>query len=290
MNETIVHGPALELGGSQFDASDEVILTGKVFEIGNFPDRSFSIGADEMDRAITEFRPVPNDLEHSRLREVLGNSLGELRKIWRVGDDVIGEVAAPAWLVRLAGNALKVSLAFNAAKKVVGNALTLAPRISDAEVVAAFAERGVRSSERDGGFLEWLRRLIGANRGARNEERGTRNSEEAAASIATRFADSVIRDGKFLPAERDYLLKTFLATLAMDSGAAFSTGAVIEGESCDALRHMVDAKPAHELGREVLSGGHSMLPGDGISEERKLELLGKTDLGREVTKAKTKAR
>lgn len=120
--------------------TDAVVLTGKVVEIGDYPERGFSIRPEEMDEAIAAFHPIPNDLEHSRLRDVLGHSMGELRRLWRVGKEVFGEISISKWLADLTGNALKVSLSFNRAKRVVGNALTLSPRIADAEVVAAFSE------------------------------------------------------------------------------------------------------------------------------------------------------
>ncbi|MBI1756190.1 MAG: hypothetical protein HYR64_03685 [Fimbriimonas ginsengisoli] len=124
---------------SSISGPSDVLYRGKVFELGDYPDLGFGIDAAEMDAAISAFGAVPNDLEHSRLRSVLGHSLGELRRLWRVGQEVYGELAIPSWLAELIGNVMKVSLAFDRHKRVVGSALTLHPRISDAQVVAAFS-------------------------------------------------------------------------------------------------------------------------------------------------------
>jgi hypothetical protein len=118
MGDEMVFGPARAVFVDHASAHELVVLTGKVFEIGSYPDRDFSIDELEMDAAIACFAPVANDLEHSRLREVLGNSLGELRRVWRTGKDVFGEVVVPKWLASLASNSVKVSLAFDRAKRL----------------------------------------------------------------------------------------------------------------------------------------------------------------------------
>jgi hypothetical protein len=253
--------------------TESVVLTGKVFEIGDYEDRGFSISPEEMDQAITEFKPVANDLEHSRLRDVLGNSLGELRRLWRVGQDVFGEVVVPKWLADLTGNVLKVSLAFNRERRVVGNALTLSPRIGDAEVVAAFSRQAPKPFSLRG-FL--------FGKGGRPVNR------ERAATLAARFADDAVRSKKFLPMDRPYLQKAFEAALIADGLIAFAEDGIAEGEASEALRKMVEERPEHGLEEENLDGVETrvLLPGDGISEERKAELLNKTDLGREVAKVR----
>ncbi len=294
MKEDVIRCPSLEVSAGQFSgqASSEVVLSGKVFEIGDYPDRGFAIGPEEMDEAIAAFKPVANDLEHSRLRDVLGNSLGELRKLWRVGREVFGEVLVPRWLAELTGNALKVSLAFDHTKRVVGNALTLSPRISDAEVAAAF------SVAADDQSLQRIHDLAAA-RGAECAAstfigkvaallRRRPVSGSMRADAAARFALEAVKAKKFLPVDRPYLMKAFEAAIVADSVGMFSE---VEGECCGALRQMVEERPEHELSDELLaSGGQGhLVPGDGISEERKNELLSKSDLGREVKKKRSKA-
>ena len=302
MKDDVIRCPALAVDAGQFSGSrsETVLLSGKVFEIGEYPDRGFAIEAEEMDQAISEFAPVANDLEHSRLQDVLGNSLGELRKLWRVGRDVFGEVSVPRWLADLTGNALKVSLAFNRAKRVVGNALTLSPRVSDAEVVAAFSGR--RHSAGDEDEIQRIHDLAvsqgakcGVGFSVREWLTGLFRKEDAPVTlglrpfdggdVAARFAEDAVKAKKFLPCDKPYLQKAFAGALIADSAGRFSEG---EGDCCGALRQMVEERPAHELSEELLAGaaqGH-LAPGNGISEERRNELLGKSDLGREVRKAK----
>lgn len=117
-----------------------VRMLGKVFELGEYPELGFAIDADEMDAAIERFEPVDNDLEHAGVKDVLGFSLGQLTQLYRSGDEVFGEVWVPAWLAGLAGDRLMVSLAFDEAKNVVGNALTVSPRVDDAVVSAKFSK------------------------------------------------------------------------------------------------------------------------------------------------------
>ena len=114
-----------------------VVREGKVFELGNFPDKGFSLNALEADAAIAHFTPVANDLEHKST--ILDGLLGDIRGLRRDGNELFGKVAIPRWLDSLIGkDPIKVSLAFDSAKRVIGNALTINPRITDAQVAAAF--------------------------------------------------------------------------------------------------------------------------------------------------------
>lgn len=114
-----------------------VVREGKVFECGDYPDKDFSLSEAEADEAIAAFNPQPNDLEHRST--ILDGKLGVIQEVRRVGKDLIGKVRIPKWLDNIQGAApMGVSLAFNRSKRIVGNALTLNPRISDAQVAAAF--------------------------------------------------------------------------------------------------------------------------------------------------------
>lgn len=137
---TVVGQFSLDDAEVQF-ASDEVILSGKVFECGEYPDKNFSLTEEEADEAIANFSPVSNDLEHKNT--VLDGQLGQLRSVWRKGKELYGKVAVPDWFYNQVKGSkpLKVSLAWNKGqKRIVGNALTLNPRIKDAQLVAAFNE------------------------------------------------------------------------------------------------------------------------------------------------------
>lgn len=119
------------------DGDGFVIREGKVFELGSWADKGFSLDESEADAAIAAFTPPSNDLEHRST--ILDGKLGTLESIRRNGSEIIGRVRIPKWLDAIQGDKpIGVSLAWDAAKKVVGNALTLNPRITDAQVVAAF--------------------------------------------------------------------------------------------------------------------------------------------------------
>jgi len=120
-------------------ASDgTVIRRGKVFESGDFPDKDVSFDEADLDRAVSTFAPVDNDLEHAST--ILDGHLGRLEKVWRKGAELFGEVHLPAWLDEAIGDEkIKVSLAFDRAKNIVGNGLVLRPRIADAAIMSAFS-------------------------------------------------------------------------------------------------------------------------------------------------------
>jgi len=118
---------------------DCVDYIGKIFEAGEYPDKEFAIDESELAEKAREFRGVDLDLEHSEFKDVLGNRLGRLESIWSKGGEAIGRLKIPRWLHDLAGGKLQTSLSFDRDKNIVGCALTLHPRIADAEVAAAFA-------------------------------------------------------------------------------------------------------------------------------------------------------
>lgn len=129
-------------------------MTGKIFEVGTYSEIGFEISEDELSAAAAEFKPIETDLEHGPTKEVLGNQLGMLTRVWMIGTSLMGELWIPQWLSKLTKGKLSVSLAFNEAKKIVGIALTLSPRIPDAEVFEA-------SFSAKPGEPSWLKRIFG---------------------------------------------------------------------------------------------------------------------------------
>jgi len=121
------------------DGDEFVPYVGKVFEAGEYPDKAFAISPSELSESASGFGGVDLDLEHSEFRDLLGHRLGRLEKLWIDGRDAIGRLSVPRWLHELSGGRLQTSLTFDRAKRVVGCALTLSPRIRDAEVYAAFS-------------------------------------------------------------------------------------------------------------------------------------------------------
>lgn len=126
---------------------DLVVYEGKVFEAGDYPDKAFAIDEGELAEKALAFRGVDLDLEHSPFKDLLGHKLGRLEAVWNRGAEAIGRLRIPRWLHELAGGKLQTSLSFNQDKNIVGCALTLNPRIADAQVLAAFAA-GDRATER----------------------------------------------------------------------------------------------------------------------------------------------
>lgn len=115
-----------------------VVRRGKVFEAGDFPDKDVAFDEGDLDHAVNTFQPVENDLEHAST--ILDGKLGRLARVWKRGKELFGEVELPAWLDKVIGDEpIKVSLAFDRSKKIVGNALVLRPRIADAAIMSAFS-------------------------------------------------------------------------------------------------------------------------------------------------------
>lgn len=136
--------PVTSLGTFSLDedvefAGDEVLLTGKVFEAGDYPDKQFSLTEAEMAQAVADFAPVDNDLEHKKT--ILSGKIGQLRNIVAKGKELFGTVAIPKWLYEANDRKpVSASLTWNRAnKRIVGNALVLNPRVSDAQLYAAFS-------------------------------------------------------------------------------------------------------------------------------------------------------
>jgi hypothetical protein len=141
----VAEAPALDLRGHK-------IRKGKCFEAGNYPDKRFKITPDEMREAAQQFQPVPIDLEHKP--SILDGKLGHLLSVQMAedGKSLIGEAAIPEWLeLMVPANKREVSLTWDRQKKqIVGMALVLKPRVSDAALLSAFAQFEAEQKQRDG--------------------------------------------------------------------------------------------------------------------------------------------
>lgn len=122
--------------------SDVVIRRGLVFRSGSYADKNFELSPKELKRVVKNFEgPVLIDSEHER--SIFDGKLGQLMSVEasKDGTELHGLVAIPKWLdpiLMAAGG--KVSAAFDrATKKLVGLALTINPRVSDAALMAAFS-------------------------------------------------------------------------------------------------------------------------------------------------------
>lgn len=146
-----VHAPANAEG-------DFVVRRGKFFELGEYPDKGFSLNAEEADAALVGFPGAPINLEH--MATLFDGKLGKVRRLWREGRDLLAEYDIPAWLHRVTGGEpLRISSEWDrVTKRPIGAALVLSPRIADA-VMMAVGESG-RDSCRDGDIARrWVKEV-----------------------------------------------------------------------------------------------------------------------------------
>lgn len=266
-----------------------VLRSGKVFEAGDYPDKDFSIDESELDLAVASFSPVPNDLEHRPT--ILSGKVGTLEGIKREGKDLLGTVKIPKWLDSLIGaDPLKVSVAFDrATKRIVGNALTVQPRVGDAQVLAAFNKSAI---PRKGSPMKKLLQALAAQFSqaaaeAEDEQPGTpavvpevpkpsdksaefaalkartealeaqlkAESDRKVAEAAAAFAKEAVESRRALPNEAERLSAMFTQALLDDNSGTvtFSDGVPTEGDRVANLRALINARIPHTLTEEKLA-------------------------------------
>ncbi len=137
------------------DTGARIIRKGKIFELGQWKDRGFSLTAEEAKAAIAAFRPCAVNLEHRPT--LLDNHLGELVGIELHGNEIIGTIREPRWLSALLPNvARKVSCEWDrASKKLLGIALTTNPQLPDAAVFAAFSAAQSEGADQPSAIVKW---------------------------------------------------------------------------------------------------------------------------------------
>lgn len=279
-----VKGANFSLGKALFDQAEGfVVRTGKVFEVGEYPDKGFSLTEAEADAAIAAFSPVDNDIEHAP--SVFDGKLGKLSRVWRDGKDIIGNVVIPMAVNALLGDdPLKVSLAWDRSKKTItGNALVLRPRIADAQLAAAFAasdpvRSGSAMETELKGFMAHMKAFFSGQPipaqaptapapqpGADAESLRLRTENEMlkgqlaqfaqaqVAGAATSFADS-IKD-RITPAEREDAIGAYSDALRLDNqdGVHFSAdGKPKEGAAVGRIRRMYEGRTPHGLTRTFI--------------------------------------
>lgn len=266
---------------------DVAFREGKIFELGTYPGTSlsapFSLTEREADEiVIGKFTPVPCDLDHlteKGHKTVLDEDgkLGRLVSVRREGSALYGRIEMPRPLAELIGKgALPISAAFDpGTKRMTSVAYTLFPRITDAQVVAAFT-----AAPRKGTPMEFIKRFLSGlspeeRAEARNlvgqdpatfadPESGRLREENArlAAQLETGRATQVTAaagkfseeyDAKLTPAEKPGVAALFTVCLKADAaGRALFTdaGAPAEGDAVAALRGLLAARPDHDLTKE----------------------------------------
>src|SRR5580700_3246003 len=128
---------------------DFVLRRGKYFELGDYPDKDFSLNEAEADAALENFEKMPINLEHTPT--LFDGKLGWVRRLWREGRDLLAEYAIPAWLHAVTGGEpIRISSEWDrATKRPIGAALVLSPRIEDAVMMTHSGTRDWGLGTRD---------------------------------------------------------------------------------------------------------------------------------------------
>lgn len=284
-------GMAVFALGEAVFSGDMVKRTGKLFQAGDYPDKNFSITAEEMATAATAFRPVDNDLEHRST--ILDRKIGQLESVQARGAELFGTVVIPKWLNdTLGAEPLKVSLAWDRpTKRIIGNGLVLNPRVSDAQVCAAFARS---TGQRRSNTMNWKQRWDAFWSGLNSSEQAefnanppvqpvtqtqvqTRSADPEVAQLraqlrqrdtarltdsGARFADDQEKAKKALPGEKKAITALFAVCAQHDARsrstdgndvAVFSdAGEVIDGDALKSLRELFNNRLEMDVTAEVL--------------------------------------
>jgi hypothetical protein len=321
--QPVVNGATFSIDSTNEDG-DAVLYAGKIFEAGDYSaDKGINVTDADLENAVTAFgAPVNGDYEH--VNGLLNGQLGKLVEITRKGSELFGVYSMPKWLHEKTGGKVKVSVAIDRAKKTIsGIGLTLNPRIADAELIAAFSanqKEDDSETERTGKKkMNFLQKLAAFFSGLTEAERDAIatgevdpakfgatpsptaepktveptvvvkfSNDAAITAAATVFADGAIAADKAVPAERDALV-----ALYSNAAAAEFTDSVAFSESASvgilkAVIDMVAARPVLNLQKEVLGNQSTFSANparpDGLTPERRAELLSATTLGKQALK------
>lgn len=134
--------PTFSLVGGACFSAEEIVMQGKIFECGDYPEKNFSLSETEADSVtIASFSPVNNELEHVNsygTRTILDGKLGRLEKVWRDGKNLFGRMTVPKWLYECVDNKqIALSLAFDKDKKISATGLVIEGHLPDTNALAA---------------------------------------------------------------------------------------------------------------------------------------------------------
>lgn len=256
----------------------------KLFDVGEYPDKQFSLTTSEADEAVAEFEAAPVFLEHDPENVITADDpfkLGKLKSIWRAGAEIFGTVGVTEGTRNLLkGKKPKLSVGWlRSPKRIREVSFVLNPRIKDAEVLTAFGE------ERKGDAMDKLIAFLKGKFPGKSEDEliaamsvdepdkdkpevnpavqtppaeKPANDQSAqfaemakavAGNAASQFADEAVSKGKATPAERPSLVDLFTSALSDDGGGTvkFTGGKPVEGERCANLRKLVESRPPVDL-------------------------------------------
>lgn len=295
---------SLDAAGRREDGDHVVLPAPVLFRCDDYPDKNFSLSPEEAEFSVIPSFPAPGvelDLEHKPT--VLSGKLGRLTKVFSSPNDpylLSGETRIPKWLDALLGPAdRKLSVAFDrTTKNIIGCGLVRNPRVSDAAMMAAFARSEVdvpaavpAPGQTAPSEIEKLQADLAAARAGREAEFAGRIAAEA-----VQFADGEILSLRKMPRERDALIAQYVRAAKDDASSPAQVD--FSGEKVSRVEHLkrsaLLAEP-HKLTEEQLkvtpdgvqalfnftqpTGGTNTADGP-ISEQRRKELLAKTQLGR----------
>ena len=142
-----------------------VTRQGKFFEIGEYPDKQFSLTEAEADAAIERFQGGPINIEH--IPTLLDGKLGTVSRLWRQGRDVMAEYRIPTWLNRITGGQpIRISSEWDRiAKTPLGAAMVLEPRVADAVMMALNGAGAAPAGNREEKRMSLTARLAALLRG-----------------------------------------------------------------------------------------------------------------------------
>ena len=119
-----------------------VVLRGKAFSAGEYKDKGLTVTPRDLLDILDRFdEPVPMNLEH-RVSALSGKS-GAITDMWTDddGEALFAEVHKPAWLHALMPESrVSVEIPLDDEKRITGCAWTSTPRVTDAQLVAAFSD------------------------------------------------------------------------------------------------------------------------------------------------------
>ncbi len=282
------------------------LVRARISRTGNYPDKGVTLTEADFDLAaaqITPGSPAPMNLAHVRrgvpIFSSLPGGLGDVRKLWREGQELFGEIAVPRWMLNLARQAgvdrIPLSAEWDSSKRFIGCAYEKHPRISDTQLLAAFTHSAAIPLTPSKGtpptmlkkllaLLPWLKTDDGAVAAfaavledAKDDQPADFSAQlkpleeqvgalraSAIKSEAEAFADAKIREKKALPSERAGLIALF-TTAATDDAASATTieFTVGEGEKAQPVKGTrVDALKATVDARSPHSLTDELLPDD----------------------------
>ena len=113
----------------------------KLFKVGDYPDKNFSLSDEEMEKAVSEYtqNSAEIDYAHCPFPGPLDGKMGTVSSIRKEGDWLFGSVSIPKWLDDVLPKDKKVSCEWSRGdKNLVGLALVTHPRVEGAELMSIF--------------------------------------------------------------------------------------------------------------------------------------------------------